>query len=234
MLLPSYSIGSNADRIEQRLRAEFSRHFNAAFVTKPGMSLPVILPESGSIINFATWGIPDRKGNSLAWIRSGGIIKNKNTRVLIRKKRCLIPANGFFIKNYEKYYFIYFPDEPVFTFAGIYDSHKQIDENQSDFYFTILTQKAGSRMEKISPEFPVIIGNSSRRRYLNLEKPLMDITLLLQKEMKLKLNGLGISPDLFSKKNPDKSDFNQKGAKLYPPQKFPEKEILGSYYFYGM
>jgi putative SOS response-associated peptidase YedK len=195
------------------------------------MSLPVILPDAPAKISSALWGIPDRKTYRLPWIKPEGIVKNKKTRYMIRKQRCLVPANGIFLKRAGEYYFIFFPDEPVFTMGGIFTCRQRKNDHPVT-EFSILTQSTVTGMGKLTPVIPLIISTGSRRRYLNLERPLMDITHMLQKEMKLKFNGLQVSPEIFRKKNPDKLDFNQNSKKLFTRQKFPEKEILGSYYFY--
>lgn len=232
MLLPYYSIGSDPDRIENQLNAEFTKHFDPVYIAKSGMELPMILPDSTARIMPGIWGIPNLKGSLKIWFKSEGIIKNKDTRILIRTSRCLIPANGFFIKYVEKFYFIYFPDEPVITLAGIYTFLKKSKDDREDYFFTILTQSNNLKMMGLSPVVPVIISTGSRRKYLNRKKPLMDITHLLQRKFNRTYHGIEVLPDIFSKKNPGKADFYLKHSKLNPIQKFPEKEILGSYYYF--
>jgi putative SOS response-associated peptidase YedK len=231
MLLPYYSIGSDAVKIETHLTAEFLQHFDPVFVSRTGMSLPVILPGSAAKISSALWGIPVKNTYRLPWIKPEGIVKNRKTRYIIRKQRCLVPANGIFLKRAEEYYFIYFPDQPVFTMGGIFTCRKYGNDQQVT-EFSILTQSPVTALGKLTPIIPLIISTGSRRRYLNRERPLMDITHMLQKELKLNFNGLQVSPEIFRKKSPDKMDFDRKNLKLFTRQKFPEKEILGSYYFY--
>jgi hypothetical protein len=60
----------------------------------------------------------------------------------------------------------------------------------------------------------------------------MDITRILKKDNKLDVNGFPINPELFCKKNVTKNDFIVSGDKLYKAKVFPEKAILGSYYYY--
>jgi putative SOS response-associated peptidase YedK len=232
MLLPYYSIGSEAVRIENQLTAEFTMHFDPVFVGKSGLELPIIQPDSIGKIISGIWGMPSLKGSLKTWFKSEGIVKNRDSRLAIRKNRCLIPANGFFVEHDEKYYFIFFPAEPVITMAGIYLYRKKSQDGPEDCHFAILTQTASSRMSRLTSVVPVIISAGSRRKYLNRQRPLMDITCLLQKEFKREFNGIEILRNVFVKKQPGKTDFCQKHSKLYPLNKFPEKEILGSYYYF--
>jgi hypothetical protein len=117
----------------------------------------------------------------------------------------------------------------VITFGGIYAIQSIPSSQQVVTGFSILVRPAAS---SLSPAGPLIISKSSRRRYLNPDRPLMDITRMFRNTVEMNFNGLEISPDLFKKKNPERSDFNRNGPKLYPHQQFPEKEILGTYFFY--
>lgn len=232
MLLPFYSIGSDTIKIENQLNAEFAMHFEPVYVARPAMELPVILTRSTAKIIPGIWGMPDPKGTPKIWFKSEGIIKNKDTRLGIRRNRCLIPANGFFIGHKKKYYFIYFPAEPVITLAGIYRNGKKSNEAPGKSHFAILIKSSSSKLTGLTSHVPVIITSGSRRKYLSEERPLMDITHLLQREIKQDFNGIEILPDILIKTHPQKADFYQRHSKIFPAQKFPEKEILGSYYYF--
>lgn len=232
MLLPFYSIGSDAVSIENRLTAELTMHFDPVYVARPGMALPFIPSDAFGKLIPGIWGIPNHKGSPHIWNPSEGVLKNRTTRMGIRKCRCLIPVNGFFICYQKKYYFIYCPDEPVITLAGIYQVHKNQERIPLNPHFTILVKCAASKLSGITSRSPVIITAGSRRKYINSERPLMDITQLLQREIRMNFNGVEIHPDLLIKENPGRTDFHRKPDKLFPEQKFPDKEILGSYYYF--
>ena len=58
--------------------------------------------------------------------RSETVFEKPSFRASITKKRCLIPASGFYDwrdYNSKKYpYYIYLKDRELFSFAGIYES----------------------------------------------------------------------------------------------------------------
>ncbi len=230
--MPFYSIGSSASKIERLLTAEFIHQFTPVYIAKINRILPIILPPSIGKIDQGIWGIyyPKKKVN--LWFDSEGIIKNPSTRILVRKKRCLIPANGFFLKHLQNYFFMYFPDEPVVTLAGLYSIDNPPDHNKHNHQFAILTKPAAKKISSYTSRMPVIIHSGARRKYLNPDRPLMDITRLLQKEEKLPINGLEVFSQLFTKENIKKDDFYSNNRKLYPAKKFSGKEIFGNYYIH--
>jgi len=196
------------------------------------MLLPMILPQSIGKIDLGNWGIYTTKKQIKLWFESEGIIKNKPTRVLIRKQRCLIPANGFFIKHNQNYFFMYFPDQPVITMAGLYSVDNQSENKKHTYQFAILTKPAMNKISSYTSRMPLIISSGTRRKFLNQNRPLMDITRLFQKEERLPINGVEVSSKLFFKENINRDDFYSNCRKIYSAKRFPGKEIFGNYYLH--
>ena len=234
MLLPNYSIGSHFRSIEAALSFEFSYAFEPVFISRPNQYLPVIFSSEEGKINPSIWGIRSNKSETmlLLWVRMEGIIKNMHTRVLIRNNRCLVPANGFFIRSGTSTYFIYYPGEKVVTFGAVWQMHKDRETGKMSTTFSMISCPAQERIAHLTSRMPLLILPSSRRKFLKKEIPLMDITRILKKDNKLEVNGFPIDPELFCKKNVTKNDFIASGDKLYKKKVFPEKAILGSYYYY--
>jgi len=235
LLLPNYSIGSNFKLIEAELSYEFSYTFVPTYVTKKNQVLPAVLNHDGGKIEQAQWGIKNTIDQSKVypWVREEGIIKNKYTRTLIRNNRCLIPANGFFInKNHESIYFIYFPKNKIITFGGIWKSMKENEMNSQIFVFSIISCPSYGSIAHLTPRIPVVIHPSARRKFLKKEKPLMDITRILKKGNNLDFNGIPVPPEFLQKPDISKRDFHQSGERLLKSREFPEKSILGSYYYH--
>jgi putative SOS response-associated peptidase YedK len=232
--LPNYSIGSDFRTIEKILSYEFSYAFDPVFLTHANQRLPIIFSSENGKIDQAVWGMSSDKSKSMIypWVRMEGIIKNVHSRALIRNNRCLIPANGFFIRNKTDIYFIYFPDEKVITFGAVWKPCKDNDTDNQYITFSIISSPASGKIGQLTQRNPLIIHPVNRRKFLKKEKPLMDITRILKKDHKLDFNGFAINPGLFHKNNISKSDFYPVGGMLNRGNKFPEKAILGSYYYY--
>ena len=84
------------------------------------------------------------------------------------KRKCIIPANGYFewsIKEQVKIpYFIHIPQSEPMYFAGIW---KYINyKNNMDKVFTILTKEANKQISIIHPRMPVLLSSTEGEKYL--------------------------------------------------------------------
>lgn len=235
LVLPNYSIGSDFKSIEAVLSYEFSYTFQPSFVTKTNQVLPIIIDQEKGKIEQAAWGLREspKVQTIFPWIRSEGIIKKQPTRSLIRNNRCLVPANGFFIKHTSgNCYFIYFPKNKIITFGGIWKTLKDKELNIETTFFSIISCPSSGKISSLTQRIPLVIHPGARRIFLKKEKPLMDITRLLKKENNLDINGIPVSPEIFRKPDISKIDFIHSKQKLLKTREFPEKSILGSYYYH--
>ena len=235
LILPNYSIGSDYKSIEAALSYEFSYAFKSSYITKTNQALPIIIdPEKGKI-EQALWGLrgSSEEAKIFPWIRSEGIIKKQPTRSLIRNNRCLVPANGFFIKHTSgNCYFIYFPKNKIITFGGIWKTLKDKELNIETTIFAIISCLSSGKISNLTQRIPLVINPGARRNFLKKEKPLMDITRLLRKENNLDFNGVPVSSDIFRKPDISRIDFLRSKQKLLKNREFPKKSILGSYYYH--
>jgi putative SOS response-associated peptidase YedK len=231
--LPFYAIGSDTKSIEEILSFEFSYAFKPVFIGAPKQKLPVIFSRELGKIEHARWGIKSTKNNFgvFPWVRMEGIIKNIHTRALIRANRCLIPANGFFISSGSNRFFIYFPKEKVVTFGAIWKMQREEDSDAKSLTFSIISCPTQGRISQLTNRMPLVINPYNRRKFIKKENPLMDITRILKKDNKLDFNGFLVDPKLFNKVNISKWDFKPIGERLFKSKQFPEKAILGSYYY---
>ena len=228
MLLPNYSIGSDFKQIEEALSYEFSYKYVPAYVTRKGQLLPIIKDHHEGKIEQATWG-----SKLYPWVRSEGIIKKIHTRILIRNNRCLIPSNGFFInKNNESTYFIYFPKNKIVTFGGIWRSVKENEMDKPYIIFSIISCESYGKLSTLTHRIPVVIHPAARRKFLKKDIPLMDITRMLRKENNMDFNGIPFPPDFLFKSEISGRDFHVSGERWLKNREFPEKSILGSYYYH--
>ncbi len=235
MLLPNYSIGSKFKEIEETLSYEFSYRFEPAYVTRKNQLLPVIIDHGEGKIEQAQWGIGStvKQSEVYPWVRAEGIIKKTHTRILIRNYRCLIPANGFFIhKKNESTYFIYFPKNKIVTFGGVWKSLKENKMDKPVITFSLISCASYGKISALTNRIPIVIHPGARRKFLKKDIPLMDITRILRKESNMDYNGIPVPSDLLSKSNISRRDFHISGERWLKNREFPEKSILGSYYFH--
>ena len=151
-----------ADMIEQDM--EWRPHYNIA----PSMIVPVIRGEKNTAaISFQKWGyLPhffrdnDKGSKSFAPInvKSETITEKPIFRESFKKRRCLVPANGFYEwrKPDRQPFFITLRETPLMLFAGIW-----IPDT-----FAIITTEANEILRPVHDRMPVIIHPKKMRDWL--------------------------------------------------------------------
>ena len=147
----SLRFGKEFDRIE-RFRPTY--HVSAfAHEEYPVVTAdPEIQLYRWGLIPFWTDTVEDALAirNRTANARAETIFTKPSFREPIRKRRCLVPASGFFDWRHERYgkvpYFITVRDTPILAFAGIYDfwHNRELDEWIGTY--SIVTTQANEMM----------------------------------------------------------------------------------------
>jgi len=148
--------------------------------------MPVLTNEQPYRIQSFNWGLIP------AWVKSAaaaGEIRSKTLnarsetvfmkpafREAIRRRRCLVPADGFYEwrewggKKYP--YYIFLKDKSIFSFAGIWEEWADRATGEVLKTFSILTTEANFLLEKIhntKKRMPVIIPRNNERNWLSKE-----------------------------------------------------------------
>ena len=164
-----------SERFQARqLQFELASTYNIA----PSQELPVVVTDQDGDreIRLMHWGlIPrwQRQGHgSIAPInaRAETVAEKPMFRDLIRWRRCLVPASGFYewqARAHRKQpYFVGVKDDPLFAFAGLYDVVEHDDE-RSAASFVILTTHANALLSPIHGRMPVILRQEDEGLWLN-------------------------------------------------------------------
>ena len=141
----------------------------------PADVVPVLALEQQTVqACLFKWGFP-------RWQSSGVIINARSETVLEKnmfrqaffKRRCIIPANGFYEwkrdagKKQKDKYLLRLPDSPMLYMAGIYMVYEQ--EGIELPGFVILTTSANLSMQPIHDRMPVIMGHNEQDDWLKNE-----------------------------------------------------------------
>jgi len=123
-------------------------------------------PEKGRQLDLIKWGlIPSwaKKmsiGNKMINARSETVTEKPSFKTSIRKRRCLIPADGFYewkkSKGKSNPYYIRMKEDEAFAFAGLWDAWKSPEDKIIET-FTILTTSANDLLKPIHERMPVIL-----------------------------------------------------------------------------
>lgn len=140
----------------------FAPRFNIA----PSQPIAVITNEQPDALTFHKWGLipswsKDPKiGNRMINARSETAAEKPSFRAAFRRRRCLIPTDGFFEwqkrEGGKQPMFIHLNDQPVFAFAGLWEVWHS-PEGDEIRTATILTTEPNDFMASIHNRMPVIL-----------------------------------------------------------------------------
>ncbi len=138
--------------------------------------------------------------------RADTIFDKPSFRYAIKKRRCLIPADGFFEWRYYKGknypYYIYLKDHEIFSIAGIWEVWTNPDTEEGEYTFSVITCDANPLLEKIhnkKKRMPVILSKDQEAVYLDEGLSVDNIKELLAPIDESKLDAYTISKRVTSK-----------------------------------
>jgi putative SOS response-associated peptidase YedK len=153
--------------------ADWSPRYNIS----PTQQVAVIRKiQEGRALSLMKWGLvpawskDPKKGPPLINARSESIATKPSFRDAFRKRRCLIPADGFYEwkatgTKVKQPYHIRFEDGRPFAFAGLWE-HWGEGENAIDSC-TIITTEANDQMRTLHERMPVILQPEDYERWLD-------------------------------------------------------------------
>lgn len=153
-----------------------SPNFNVA----PTLDVPVVLvSEDVRRIEAFHWGLvpfwakDPKVGNRMINARAEGLASKNAYRVAFRKRRCLVPADGFYewvavpgAKRKQPVY-ITRPDGEPFAFAGLWESWRPGDDDLPLQSFTIITGEPNDKIAAVHDRMPVMLAPGDWQRWLD-------------------------------------------------------------------
>jgi putative SOS response-associated peptidase YedK len=152
----------------------FRSHFNIA----PGSMMPVIVGRERNEAVMMTWGLvphwvrDSKAARHLINARAETLAERPSFRSILKSRRCLVPASGFYEwkKDGAKKipFYIRLRDEPVFAFAGLYDVwHTPAGEGYATY--TIITTGPNDLVAPIHNRMPAILRREDEDRWVSSE-----------------------------------------------------------------
>ncbi|MFW9924901.1 MAG: SOS response-associated peptidase [Candidatus Thorarchaeota archaeon] len=189
-------------------------------------SLPYVrevAPLKWGLIPF--WSKDPSIGMKMINSRSETIQEKPAFREPFKKRRCLIPADGFYEWQKQKDgskqpFYIHMNDKKPFAFGGIWDKWKNPDGNIVES-FSILTTKPNELLKPIHDRMPVIIEPKKFDKWLNpeIQEP-TELVPLLEPFQATKMEAYPISPFINSPKN------NSEQCILPLEEKFKQQKLF--------
>ena len=158
--------------VEQEV--EFRPHYNIA----PTQHVPVIVSGGSNHIELMRWGLiphwakDEKIGHKLINARSETVPTKPMFKYLLGKKRCLVPANGFYEwkkENGKTPYYIRRVDEELFAFAGLYDHWKE-PGGEVIKTFIILTTGPNETVGAIHDRMPVVLRREHEDAWVGMRE----------------------------------------------------------------
>ena len=181
LIVDAEELAAIFDGIELPSLAPVAPRYNIA----PSQPAPVVRHADGGGFEWAelTWGlIPSfsRDGRGHINARSESAAQKPTFRSAFRKRRCLIPASGFYEwqaipdEKRKQPYFIHRKGQAPFCFAGLWERWGDVDS------FAILTTDACESLESIHHRMPVMLTRESFNAWLDPDAEPAAVQELLQ------------------------------------------------------
>src|SRR5713226_2517593 len=174
---------------ELRIRFDLDRDiplFRPRFNIAPGQDVPVIVNAEGKkTLKAIRWGLvpvwakDSAIGNRMINARAETLAEKPAFKRLLTKRRCLVPADGFYEWRKEGKgkvpLWISLKSGDLFSFAGLWDRWKKPDGGELES-FTIVTTAPNEFIAPIHNRMPVILTGEGEKSWLDPE--LTDIAKL--------------------------------------------------------
>lgn len=155
------------DQLEIDIVSEINQREDQFNIAPTQRAPVVVLGEDGYELELLRWGLipswaKDQKiGSKTINARSDTVAEKPAFRAAFRKRRCLVPASGYFEwtgkSGNKQPYFIRDPAGHLLMFAGLWDAWRPILAEEWMRTFTILTGAPGKVSADVHDRQPVIL-----------------------------------------------------------------------------
>ena len=174
--------------------------------------LSIIRKDNSIVLTGLHWGLvpfwaKDTKiGYRMINARAETVASKPAFRNAFKKRRCLIPADGFYEwkgkAGKKQPMYITLPDEGPFAFAGLWEIWDRDEEAENPLMScTILTTDASRSIEDIHNRMPVILKSAAYQEWMNQEITEIDLDDILEKKIHKEFSFRPVSKAVNSVKN---------------------------------
>ena len=191
-----------ADYLDCEAPAVFASRYNIA-PTSP------VLAKMAAGLTFFRWGLVPgwakdiSLGNRMFNARAETVTEKPSFRNAFKRRRCLIPASGFYewhAENGKKQPYFCHINQDLFSFGGIWEVWQDASGNELQSC-SILTTAAVGEMEKIHHRMPVVIRDENHADWLNHESESTEQALNCIADLNHEFNMYAVSTSVNSARN---------------------------------
>ena len=185
-----YTLTADPKTLQAEFGISIPENLAPRYNIAPTQPVPVVVAENGTPrLDVFRWGlIPSwakdpRIGNKLINARAETIAEKPSFRTAFRRRRCLIPADGFFewqkTPHGKQPVFIHLKNRRPFAFAGLWEQWLSPDGSEI-FSCTIITTAPNELLKDVHNRMPVILPPDTRRLWLDSSQPSQHLLPLLK------------------------------------------------------
>lgn len=174
-----YVLNAPEDLSERFQLRQLTINLPQSWNVAPTNILPVIVEnrDGEREARSMTWGLTPRwakesgkKGFAPINARCETLAEKPMFRNLLKSRRCVVPANGFYewknMGDHKQPFFITVQNDPLFGFAGLYDAWED-DNDEIVASYTIITTSANELMSSLHDRMPVILQQDDEDEWLD-------------------------------------------------------------------
>jgi putative SOS response-associated peptidase YedK len=174
-----YTLATPAEELVETFGVgELSYDWFAGYNISPGQDAPVVAEDRrGRRIGLLRWGLApawmDEPGTGFVNARAESVVNKPSFREAYRRRRCLVPADGFYewsrpspATDGVKQPFWFHPrGGGLVSFAGLWETWQRPDLD-ARYTFTILTTEANADVRSVHDRMPLVIAPDERDTWL--------------------------------------------------------------------
>jgi len=177
-MIKRYSITLPKSKLSKQFEAVVPQDYKPFYNAGPGQKLPVITSNNPHRLEYFQWGIlpfsssDTQIADKLINARAKTLFVKEPFCNLVQKKRCIIPADSFYIWQ-EKFnvstpFRVTLKTESTFFFAGVWEEWKMEGDSDSMFgSFTIITRESTEQLLPITDRMPIILSEEENKTWLD-------------------------------------------------------------------
>ena len=173
-----YNLFAGAEDVMSRfrIRGDLDTQWQERYNIAPGQLIPAVRMDEGerrmSALKWGlipSWAKDPKIGYKMINARAETADEKPSFKPLLKQRRCLIPANGFYEWKKEggkkQPYHIHLGGQRLFAFAGLWTEWER--EGESICSCTIITTEANELMKDIHDRMPVILAEEGENVWLD-------------------------------------------------------------------
>ncbi|QCJ48361.1 SOS response-associated peptidase [Haloprofundus sp. MHR1] len=188
-----YTLFTPQPELEERFEVTAERPLKARYNCAPGQQLPIIRNDAPDTLRFVQWGfIPEwaeSRSKSFINARAESVAEKRSFRDAFERRRCLVPADGFYEwtprenGDGKQPYRVAFEDDRPFAMAGIWErwtppeAQTGLDEFTDDGAgdpepietFAIITTEPNGVVSPLHDRMAVVLSLEEEEKWLSAD-----------------------------------------------------------------